>query len=102
MVWGSFLSLKMLHDQSNLWIQHNSYQHTNGLFHRTRINIPKLHMEAQKTPNSNSNLKKEEQSWEETRHLIPKQHGTGMKTDIRSMEQSETRNEPMPLWSINI
>ena len=41
----------------------NSYQDINGIFHRTRINVPKMYMEPQKTLNSHSNLEKEKQSW---------------------------------------
>ena len=46
----------------NLQIQCNPYQNPNGFFHRNRTNIPK-HMEPQKTPNSQNNLEKQEQSW---------------------------------------
>ena len=42
-----------------------SCQGTNDVFHRTRINIPKnIYSWSQETMNSNSNLEKEEQSWE--------------------------------------
>ena len=44
--------------QSNLQIQCNPYQATNGIFHRTRTNYFTICMETQKT--SNSNLEKEE------------------------------------------
>ena len=40
-----------------------SYQNSNGIFHRTRTNNPKICMEPQKSPNSQSNLEKEEHSW---------------------------------------
>ena len=40
----------------NLQIQCNSYQNTNGIFHRTRTNISKIHMEIQKTQNSQTIL----------------------------------------------
>ena len=49
--------------QSNLQIQCNPYQTSNGIFHRNRIDNPKICMEKQKTPNSQNNLEKEEQSW---------------------------------------
>ena len=49
--------------QSNLQIQCNTYQTTNGLFHRTRIKNFTICMETQKTPNSQSNLEKEKRSW---------------------------------------
>ena len=47
----------------NLHIQYDPYQITNGIFHRTRTNNFTMHMETQKTPNSQSNLEKEEWSW---------------------------------------
>ena len=37
-------------------------QNSTGIFHRNRENNPKIDMEPQKTPNSHSNLQKE-QSW---------------------------------------
>ena len=46
--------------QSNLQIQFNPYQTTNGNFHRTRTNSFTISMETQKTLNSQSNLEKEE------------------------------------------
>ena len=49
--------------QSNLQIQCNPYQTTNGIFHRTRTKNFTICMETQKTPNSQSNLEKEKQSW---------------------------------------
>ena len=42
--------------QSNLQIQCNLYQTTNGIFHRTRIKNCTICMETQKTPNSQSKL----------------------------------------------
>ena len=45
--------------QSNLEIQCNLYQTTNGIFHRTRTKNFTICMETQKTPNSQSNLEKE-------------------------------------------
>ena len=41
--------------QSNLQIQCNPYQTTNGVFHRTRTKNFTISMETQKTPNSQSN-----------------------------------------------
>ena len=49
--------------QSNLQIQLNPYQATNGIFHRTRKNNFPICMEVQKTSNSQSNLEKEEWNW---------------------------------------
>ena len=47
----------------NLQIQHDPYQITNGIFHRTITKNFTIHMETQKTPNSQSSLDKEEWSW---------------------------------------
>ena len=47
----------------NLQIQCNPYQITNSIFHRTRTKNFTIHMETQKTLNSQSNLEKEEWSW---------------------------------------
>ena len=49
--------------KSNLPIQCDPYQITNGIFHRTRTKNSTIHMETQKTPNSQSSLEKEEWSW---------------------------------------
>ena len=48
--------------KSNLEIQCDSYQITNDIFHRTRRKYFTIHMETQKTPNSQSSLEKEERS----------------------------------------
>ena len=45
----------------NLQIQCNPYQITNGIFHRTK-NFT-IHIETQKTQDSQSSLKKEEWNW---------------------------------------
>ena len=47
----------------NLQIQCNPYQITNGVFHRTRTKSFTIHMETQKTLNSQRSLEKEEWSW---------------------------------------
>ena len=49
--------------QSNLQIQCNPFQATNGIFHRARTNNFTICMEIQKTSNSQSNLEKEEWNW---------------------------------------
>ena len=48
--------------QSNLQIQYNPYQATNGILHRARTNNFTICMEIQKTLNRQSNLEKEEQN----------------------------------------
>ena len=45
--------------QNNLQIQCNPYQTTNGIFHRTRTKNFTICIETQNTPNSQSNLEKE-------------------------------------------
>ena len=60
--------MKQIEDDTNRWkdiyiIQCNPYKNTKGIFHRTRTNNSKICMETQKTPNSQNNLEKEEQSW---------------------------------------
>ena len=47
----------------NLQNQWDPYQITNGIFHRTRTKNFIVHMETQKTPNSQSSPEKEEWSW---------------------------------------
>ena len=49
--------------QSNLQIQCNAYQDTNGIFHRTRTNNFTVCMKIQNISNSQSNLEKEEWNW---------------------------------------
>ena len=49
--------------QSNLQIQCNPYQTTNGILHRIKTKNFIIRMETQKTPNSQRNLEKEKQSW---------------------------------------
>ena len=49
--------------QSNLQIQCNPYQTTNGIFHRARINNFTIYMEIQKTLKSQSNLERKEWNW---------------------------------------
>ena len=48
--------------QSNLQIQCNPYQATNGIFHRTGTKNSQL-VQKQKTSKSQSNLEKEEWNW---------------------------------------
>ena len=69
------------------------YQITNGIFHRTRANKFTIHMETQKTPNSQNILEKEEWGQSKSRILTsdyttkPKssrQYGTGTKTEAQT------------------
>ena len=54
--------------QSNLQIQCNPYQSTNGIFQRARTKNFTICMETQKIPNSQNTLEKEKWSW---RNLAP-------------------------------
>ena len=49
--------------ESNLHIQYNPNQNSTSILHRTKTNNPNICMEPQKTPNSQSNVEKENQSW---------------------------------------
>ena len=74
--------------QGNLQIQHNSYQITNGIFHRTEN--PKTYMETQKTLNSKAIQRKKNRGEESgsltsdctTKLQSSKQYGIGTKIEI--------------------
>ena len=71
----------------NLQIQCESYQITNGIFHRTRTKNFTIHMETQKTANSQNSLEKEEWSWTSgytTRLKSSRQYGTDTKAEIQT------------------
>ena len=95
--------------QSNLQIQCNIYQTTNGIFHRTRTNNFTICMETQKTPNRKSNLEKENWSWRNqapTLQTILQSHSNqdnmvlAQKQQYRSMEQDrKPRDKPTHIWS---
>ena len=63
MDWKNQYSENEYTTQSNLQIQCNPYQATNGIFQITRTNTFTVFMKIQKTLNSQSNLEKEEQKW---------------------------------------
>ena len=86
-----------------------SYQSTNRISHRSRTNNSKICMKTQKTPNSQSNLEKEEQIW---RYHAPwlqtilqsysNQNSMVLAQKHRSVEQNRNpRSKPRHLWSIN-
>ena len=110
-----FLDLKNQHcqnyytTQSNLQIQCNPDQTTNGIFHRTKTKNFTICMETQKTLNSQSNLEKEKWNW---RNQAPRLHTIlrsysnqdsmvlAQKQKYRSMEQDrKPRDKPMHIWS---
>ena len=94
--------------QSNLQIQCNPYQTTNGIFHRTTTTNLTICMETQKTPNSQSNLEKEKRSWRNQApwlQTILQSYSNQdsmvltQKQKYRSMEQNrKLRDKPTHLW----
>ena len=58
-----FLDWKNQNSEDECTIQSNPYQITNSIFNRTRTNNFTICMKTQKTPNSQSNLEKEEWNW---------------------------------------
>ena len=72
----------------NLQVQCDPYQITNGIFHRIRTKNFTVHMETQKTLNSQSNLEKEEWSFltsaYSTKLQSSRHYGTGTKIDIKT------------------
>ena len=92
----------------NLQVPCDPYQITNGIFHRTRTKNFTVHMETQKTPNSQSSLKEKEWSWRNQPswlQIIPQSYShqgsmvLAQKQKRRPMEQDrKSRNKPMHLW----
>ena len=92
----------------NLQIQCDSYQITNDIFHRSRTKTSTIHMDTQKTPNSQSSLEKE-WSWrnQPSRLQIILQSYShrdimvlAQKHKYRPMEQDKKpRNKPMHPWA---
>ena len=92
----------------NLQIQWDPYQITNGIFCRTRTENFTIHIETQKTLNSQSSLEKEEWSWRNQPpwlQIIQQSysHQNSMavtqKQKYRPMEQDrKPRNKPMHPW----
>ena len=95
--------------QSNLQIQCNPYQTTNGIFHRTRTKNFTICMETQKILNSQSNHEKEKRSWRNQApglQTIPQSYSNqdsmvlAQKQNYRSVEQDrKPRDKPMHIWS---
>ena len=91
-----------------LQIQCDLYQMTNGIFHRTRTKSFTIHMETQKTPNSQSSLEKEEWSWRNQLSWLQiilqsysHQHSMALaqKQKYRPVEKErKPRNKSMHLW----
>ena len=92
----------------NLQIQCDPYQITNDIFHITRTKNFTIHMEMQKTLNSQSSLEKEEWNWSNQPSWLQTilqsyNHQDNMilaqKQKYRPMEQDrEPRDKPTHLW----
>ena len=105
---GRINIVKMTTTKCNLQIQCDPYQITNGIFHRTRTKNFTIHMETQKTPNSQSSLEKEDWSWRNQPswlQIIPQSYSQpdsmalAQKQKYKPMEQDRRpRNTPMHLW----
>ena len=98
--------------QSNLQIQCNPYQITNGIFYRTRTKNLKICMETQKTLNSQSNFEGKKWSW---RNQTPRLQTIlqsysnednmvlAQKQKYSSMEQDrKPRDKPTHPWLTNL
>ena len=100
--------VKMTTTKCNLRIHCNPYQVTTDIFHRTRTKNFTVHMETQKTPNSQSSLEKEEWSWRNPPPWLQTilqsySHQDSMalaqRQKYRPMEQDrKPRNNLMHLW----
>ena len=96
--------------QSNLQIQWNPYETTNGIFQITRTNNFTICMEIQKTLNSQSNLEKEEWNWRNQPAWLQSllqshSHQDSMvlaqRQKHRSMEQNrKPRDKSKHLWTL--
>ena len=83
--------------QRNLKIQSNTYQITNDIFHKLEQKNFTIHMETQKTPNSQNSVEKKEWSWRNQPSCLQiilqrklqssRQCGIGKKQKYRLMEQ---------------
>ena len=92
----------------NLQIQCNPYQINNGIFHRARTKNFTIHIETQKTPNSQSSPEKEEWTWRNQPswlQIILQSYShqdsivLAQKQKYRPMEKDrKPRNKPMYLW----
>ena len=113
MDWKNYYCQNVHVTQNNLQSQCNPYKNTNSIFHKTITNNTKICMEPQKTMNSQSNPKKEEeQSWiyynsrfQDTLQICSNQNSMvlAQKQTHRPMEQNTNpRNKPTFIWSMNL
>ena len=98
--------------QSNLQIQCNPYQTTNGILHRIRTKNFTIHMATQKTLNSQSNLEQEKWSWRNQAprlQTIPQSYSNqdsmllAQKQKYRPLVQDRMhRDKPTHIWAPNL
>ena len=98
--------------QSNLQIQCNPYQTTNGILHRIRRKNFTIHMETQNTLNSQCNFEKEKWSWRNKAprlQTIPQSSGNqdsmllAQKQKYRSVVHDRMpRDKPTHIWAPNL
>jgi hypothetical protein len=62
--------------KSNVHVQHNAHQNPNDIHHRDLKTYPKVHLETQKTMNSQGNTEQKEQCW--------RYHNIRLKTIVQS------------------
>ena len=82
MDWKKKILLKCQYNQSNLHIQCNPYQSNTSILHRARTKNPKICMEPEKTPNSQSNLEKE--------NLSRRYHNPGLPAVLQSCNHQDS------------
>ena len=110
MDWKNQYSENEYTTQSNLQIQCNPYQATNGIFPRARTNNFTIYMEKKKkTSNSQRNLEKEEQNWRNQSarlQALVQSHShqdsmvLAQRQKYRSMEQNrKPRDKSTHLWT---
>ena len=88
--------------QGNLQIQHNPYQITNGIFHRTRTKLLKFVWKHKRSQIAKAILKKKNGTGairppDFRQSQSSKQHGTGPETDQWNRKDRKPRNKPMNL-----
>jgi hypothetical protein len=82
MDWQNQHSKKSYTTKSNLHVQCNSHQNPNDIHHRDGKIYPKLHLETQKTTNSQDNTKEIEPPW--------RFHNTQLQTVLQSHSNKKT------------
>ena len=75
----------------NLQIQCDPYQITSDIFHRTRTKNFTVHMETQKTLDSQSNIEKAEWSWRNQSYSHQGSMALEQKQKYRPMEQDKAQ-----------